>query len=92
MYFGDYYMNRRSYNDPEYHSVPSIMHKYYLSSTPLNEAFIAMDSIIGKFRKDYRTDKVALVTLTDGSANSINHKCCMQKKVPHVSGVQTTYT
>ena len=71
MYFGDYYMNRRSYNDPEYFSVPSISHKYYLSSTPLNEAFIAMDSIIGKFRKDYKTDKVALVTLTDGSANSI---------------------
>ena len=31
-----------------------------------------MDSIIGKFKKDYRTDKVALVTLTDGSANSIS--------------------
>ena len=72
MYFGDYGYNRRSYNDPDYHSVPSISHKYYLSSTPLNEAFIAMDPMIAKFRKDYRTDKVALVTLTDGSANSIS--------------------
>ena len=72
MYFGDYYMNRRSYNDPDYHSVPSVMNKYYLSSTPLNESLIAMDTIIGKFRKDYKTDKVALVTLTDGSANSLS--------------------
>ena len=71
MYFGDYGYNRRSY-DPDYHSIPSISHKYYLSSTPLNEAFIAMDPMIAKFRKDYRTDKVALVTLTDGSANSIS--------------------
>ena len=63
-------MNRRSYNDPDYISVPSIMHKYYLSSTPLNESLIAMDSIIAKFRKDYKTDKLSLVTLTDGSANS----------------------
>ena len=52
--------------------MPSITHKYYLSSTPLNEAFIAMDPMIAKFRKDYKTDKVALVTLTDGSANSIS--------------------
>ena len=59
------------YNDPDYISVPSVMNKYYLSSTPLNESLIAMDTIIGKFRKDYKTDKVALVTLTDGSANSI---------------------
>ena len=71
MYFGDYGYNRRSY-DPDYHSVPSVSSKYYLSSTPLNEAFIAMDPMIAKFRKDYRTDKVALVTLTDGSANSIS--------------------
>jgi len=70
MYFGDYYMNRRSYNDPDYIRVPSIMSKYYLSSTPLNESLIAMDSIIAKFRKDYKTDKLSLVTLTDGSANS----------------------
>ena len=71
MYFGDYGYSRSRFNDPDYHRVPSIMNKYYLSSTPLNESLIAMDTIIGKFRKDYKTDKVALVTLTDGSANSI---------------------
>jgi len=71
MYFADYGY-RRGYNDPDYHSVPSVMGKYYLSSTPLNESLIALDPMIAKFRKDYKTDKVALVTLTDGSANSIN--------------------
>jgi len=72
MYFSDYGYNRVRYNDPDYVRVPSITNKYYLSSTPLNEAFIAMDPMIAKFRKDYKTDKVALVTLTDGSANSIS--------------------
>jgi len=71
MYFSDYGYRGR-YNDPDHINVPSITHKYYLSSTPLNEAFIAMDPMIAKFRKDYKTDKVALVTLTDGSANSIS--------------------
>jgi hypothetical protein len=70
MYFDSYGHN--SFNDPNYISVPSIKQKYYLSSTPLNESLIAMDTIIAKFRKDYKTDKVALVTLTDGSANSIH--------------------
>ena len=45
--------------------------EYYLCSTPLNESLIAMDSIIPKFRQDYNSDKVALVTLTDGGANSM---------------------
>ena len=71
MYFADYGYRGR-YGDPDHIDVPRITNKYYLSSTPLNEAFIAMDPMIAKFRKDYRTDKVALVTLTDGSANSIS--------------------
>ena len=53
-------------------SVPSISGKYYMSSTPLNESLIAMDTIIAKFKSDYKTEKLALVTLTDGSANSIS--------------------
>ena len=68
-YFGD----RRSWNrDPNYTNAPHISDEYYLSSTPLNESLIAMDSIIKKFKNDYHTDKVALVTLTDGSANSLH--------------------
>ena len=70
--FGDYYSYRRRYDDPDYHRVPSIPGKYYMSSTPLNESLIAMDNIIAKFKSDYKTEKVALVTLTDGSANSVS--------------------
>ena len=36
LYFGDYYDYRRRYNDPDYHSIPRIPDKYYMSSTPLN--------------------------------------------------------
>ena len=72
--FGDYYDYRRRYDDPDYHRVPSVPAKYYMSSTPLNESLIAMDSIIAKFKSDYKTEKVALVTLTDGSANSMSTK------------------
>ena len=77
MYFGDYYGYRRfSRMDPmaEDQSVPSISGDYYLSSTPLNESLIALDTIIAKFKKDYAVQKLSLVTLTDGASNSMNHK------------------
>ena len=45
--------------------------QYSLHSTPLDESLIAMDTIIGKFRNDYKVDKVALVCLTDGGANGM---------------------
>ena len=72
MYFGGYYNWRRgdSYEDE---SVPSISGDYYLSSTPLNESLVAMDHVIKKFKDSYKTDKVALVTLTDGASNSMHH-------------------
>ena len=73
MYFGDYYGWRRNNWMHEDESVPSISGDYYLSSTPLNESLIAMDTIIAKFKKDYNTDKLSLVTLTDGASNSMNH-------------------
>ena len=73
MYFGDYYgWRNRNYNDDE--SVPSISGDYYLSSTPLNESLVGMDHIIKKFKKDYNTDKLSLVTLTDGASNSMNRQ------------------
>ena len=68
-YFNDRYDWRRRDDRLE---VPSISGDYYLSSTPLNESLIAMDSIIKKFKNDNHTDKVALVTLTDGSANHLS--------------------
>ena len=67
LYFNGYY----NWRDPDKTRAPSISNDYYLSSTPLNESLIAMDTIIKKFKNDYKTDKVALITLTDGSANSM---------------------
>ena len=69
-YFNGYY----DWRNPDRIQVPSIPGDYYLSSTPLNESLIAMDKIIAKFKTDYNTQKVALVTLTDGSANSLGCK------------------
>ena len=68
LYFNGYY----NWRNPEEGRAPSIDTHYYLSSTPLNESLIAMDTIIAKFKNDYKTEKVALITLTDGSANSIS--------------------
>ena len=72
LYFGDYYSWRTRHLEDE--SVPSISGDYYLSSTPLNESLIGMDHIIKKFKKDYNTDKLSLVTLTDGASNSTNRQ------------------
>ena len=71
LYFGDYYSWRTRHLEDE--SVPSISGDYYLSSTPLNESLVAMDHVIKKFKTDYRTDKLSLVTLTDGASNSMHH-------------------
>ena len=68
LHFNGYY----NWRDPNESRAPAPDHNYYLSSTPLNESLIAMDTIIKKFKNDYHTDKVALITLTDGSANSIS--------------------
>src|SRR6056300_417015 len=65
-HYGRYYDSDDSY-------MTSPCKEYYLCSTPLNESLIAMDSIIPKFRQDYKSDKVALVTLTDGGANSMRN-------------------
>ena len=67
LYFNGYY----NWRDPNKLRAPSVDSEYYLSSTPLNESLIAMDIIIKKFKNDYKTDKVALITLTDGSSNSM---------------------
>ena len=72
MYFNGYYNWRRRDPMDEDETVPSISGDYYLSSTPLNESLIGMDHIIKKFKTDYQTDKLSLVTLTDGASNSMN--------------------
>ena len=68
LYFSGYY----DYRNSDRVRVPSIPSEYYMSSTPLNESFMAMDPLIAKFKSDYKTEKLALVTLTDGSANSVS--------------------
>ena len=68
LYFSGYY----NWRDSNQLRVPSISDDYYLSSTPLNESLVAMDTIIKKFKNDNKTDKVALITLTDGSSNSMS--------------------
>ena len=67
LYFNGYY----NWRDPNSTRAPAVDNEYYLSSTPLNESLVAMDTIIKKFKNDYKTDKVALITLTDGSSNSM---------------------
>ena len=67
LYFNGYY----NWRDPNQSRAPAVDNEYYLSSTPLNESLVAMDIIIKKFKNDYKTDKVALITLTDGSSNSM---------------------
>ena len=43
-----------------------------MHSTPLDESLIAMDTIIAKFKHDYQSDKISLITLTDGQSNGIS--------------------
>jgi hypothetical protein len=68
-----YFSSRYGYGYRENYRVPSISREYYLSSTPLNDSLIAMDTIIKKFKLDYKTDKLSLVTLTDGSSDYMNN-------------------
>jgi len=66
-----YYSYRYGWACKEGDKAPRILSDYELSTTPLNESLIAMDTIIKKFKQDYKTDKLSLVTLTDGSADSM---------------------
>lgn len=46
-------------------------HKLCLSGTPLNESLIALHSIIPKFQKENKLQKLQCVILTDGEANPL---------------------
>ena len=76
-YFGLHYGYRRGcgIDEAEYsklYGVPGPLTEYSLHSTPLDESLIAMDTIIAKFKHDYQSDKVSLITLTDGQSNGIS--------------------
>jgi len=44
--------------------------RYAMGSTPTVEALLAMQSVIPNFKREYKLDKVNLITLTDGDPNS----------------------
>ena len=44
--------------------------EYYLGSTPLNEALVVLNKMIPIFKDKNRIEKMSLITLTDGGANS----------------------
>ena len=44
--------------------------RYAMGSTPTVEALLAMQSVIPNFKRQYKLDKVNLITLTDGEPNS----------------------
>jgi len=72
-YYNDRYGYRRGYDeilDKGYTVSPHI--DYHLSSTPLDESLIAMDTIIKQFKDQNKVDKTIFVALTDGGANSIH--------------------
>ena len=51
----------------------SVPNRYLLSSTPLNEALVALDKIIPLFKNKYSIEKLSLITLTDGHANRVSN-------------------
>ena len=72
-YYNDRYGYRRGYDDvldKGYTVSPHI--DYHLSSTPLDESLIAMDTIIKQFKDQNKVDKTIFVALTDGGANSVH--------------------
>ena len=75
VYYNHSYARRKEvmYSDfaEKLNRLPHPPDEFGLHSTPLDESLIAMDKIIGKFRNDYKVDKVALIALTDGGSNGM---------------------
>jgi chemotaxis protein histidine kinase CheA len=64
----------------QYHCPPRVG----LSGTPLNETLVSLHKIIPQFKKQFKTQKVQCVVLTDGEANHLL-KCKEVKKHGHES-------
>ena len=43
--------------------------RYYLGSTPLNQAIVALNEMIPVFKNKNKIEKMSVITLTDGGAN-----------------------
>ena len=71
LYYDDRYSTHRSYGEYYYKGDRfNIPRQYYLGTTPLNEALVAMNKIVPLFKQKYNIEKMTFITLTDGSANS----------------------
>jgi len=69
MYYDHRYSWRSNYGyeyRPDSVGIPS---KYYLGSTPLNEALIVLLKLVPLFKAKYSIEKMNLITLTDGGGN-----------------------
>ena len=74
-YFGERYSwsyrsGRQHYSQNHF----GIPREFWLGSTPLNEALVAFSEMVPQFKNTYRVEKMTLITLTDGGANSSNGK------------------
>jgi len=67
MCYTDRYTTMENYHKGERYYMPG---EYYLGSTPLNEALVVLNKMIPIFKDRNKIEKMSLVTLTDGGANS----------------------
>ena len=65
-YHGRYSANSRELWKGDNFNCPS---EYYLGSTPLNQALVALNEMIPIFKNKNKIEKMSVITLTDGGAN-----------------------
>ena len=65
-YHGRYSANSRELWEGDNFNCPS---EYYLGSTPLNQALVALNEMIPIFKNKNKIEKMSVITLTDGGAN-----------------------
>ena len=65
-YHGRYSANSRELWEGDNFNCPS---DYYLGSTPLNQAIVALNEMIPIFKNKNKIEKMSVITLTDGGAN-----------------------
>ena len=81
---GRYYYNDKLEYDGQMIGVPN---NYLLSSTPLNEALVALNKLIPLFKNKYSIEKLSLITLTDGHANRVSNTIVDRPNI-HQQGYQ----
>ena len=71
LYYDDRY-SHKSYDSVDYYNGDrfNIPKEFWLGTTPLNEALVAMNKLVPMFKQKYNIEKMTFITLTDGGANS----------------------